>query len=127
MLKNLFSTLLIIFITLVQFNCSDSDDFRRRMSPQERAAQLKEKLDLTDAQAKQIEEIYVDFQDRMAENRDKFQGDREQMRQLMLENREKTELKIVEILTDEQRIKYEEYREEREAQRRERMQGRRER
>jgi hypothetical protein len=112
----------IIFSVLV--SCSDDSDQRRRMTPQQRAAELKEQLDLTDEQTKMIENIYTESQQIMRENREKFEGDRQQMRHVMLENREKTNKLVEEVLFEDQKEKYQEILQERMEQMRERRQNR---
>ena len=61
----------------------------------------------------------------MAEDRELYRGDREQMREMMRQNREETDELIEEILTEEQLIEYQEYRAKREEEIRERRSGRR--
>jgi hypothetical protein len=112
----------IIFSVLV--SCSDDSDQRRRMTPQQRAAELKEQLDLTDEQTKMIENIYTESQQIMRETREKFEGDRQQMRHVMLENREKTNKLVEEVLFEDQKEKYQEILQERMEQMRERRQNR---
>lgn len=112
MIKNIYLILLLVFMSVTFFNCSEDQDFRRRMNPQERAAELKDHLDLTDEQAKQIETILIESQNKMSEMRKNFEGDREQMRNAMMNSREEVEKKIEEILYEDQKIKYQEYRDE---------------
>ena len=125
MIKNLYALVLIFFLLFTLINCSDDQQNRRRMSPQERATQLQEELDLTDEQTKQSEKIFVESQKRMAEDRELYRGDREQMREMMRQNREETDELIEEILSEEQLLKYKEYRAKREEEIRERRSGRR--
>lgn len=55
--------------------CSkDSPDPRARFTPEERAKQLKERLDLTDEQAELIKQIYIESDRKMADFRDQFPG-----------------------------------------------------
>ena len=125
MTKNLGTLVLIFFLLFTLINCSDDQQSRRRMSPQERATQLQKELDLTDEQTKQFEKIFIESQKKMAEDRELYRGDREQMREMMRQNREETDELIEEILTAEQLVKYQEYRAEREEEIRERRGSRR--
>jgi hypothetical protein len=94
------------------------------MTPEERAAQLKERLDLTDDQTKKVEQIYRESQEKISEMRDQFAGDRSQMRENMMEQRHEINRKIEEILYDDQIGLYREYLEERQQFRRDRRQQR---
>jgi hypothetical protein len=71
------------------------------MSPADRAAQLKERINLTDEQAKHVEQIYQESADQMSEMRNQF-DDRSQMREQMMKNREEVNNRIEEILNDDQ-------------------------
>lgn len=122
-MKNPYSYLLIIFL-FSTLNCSDSQNFQGRMTPEERAAQLKERLDLTDDQTKKVEQIYRESQEKISEMRDQFAGDRSQMRENMMEQRHEINRKIEEILYDDQIGLYREYLEERQQFRRDRRQQR---
>lgn len=110
----------IVIFSLSAIYCADDQNPRRRMSPAERTAQLKEELELSDEQAQKIEEIYTDSQKKMAEARESLGNDREQMREIFQQNREKTEEQIEAILTEDQLIKYQEYRAKRDERMRER-------
>jgi len=112
--------LMLLILPFVFIRCSDDDSFRRRLTPDERAAELKTQLGLTDEQTQQIKQILIESRERIAADREKFQGDRETMRRLMRENWEETERQIEEILDDEQKEKYQELRDQREERMRER-------
>ena len=116
--------ILTLFLTVLQ--CSDNQNFQGRMSPEERAAQLKERLDLTQEQTKEVEIIYTEWREKMSEMRDQFDGDREQMREQMMASRDEINKKIEDILYEDQIKLYREYQEERRQFRRER-QGQRQR
>lgn len=124
-MKKLQYLLFLAFFLLSVIYCSESQDFPGRMSPEDRAARLKELLDLTDEQTKKVEQIYKKSQEKMSEMREQFQGDRSQMREKMMENQEETTKKIEEILYEDQITLFREYQEEREEQRRERREQRR--
>jgi hypothetical protein len=109
------------------FYCSNNDQGRRRFSPQEMAKQLQEELSLTEKQTQQVEQIYVESQEEMAKIRENLGGDRNKVREMMIENREKVDQRIQEILTDEQKTKFEQYRQERDSRMRERGHERRDR
>ena len=117
-------TLTILILSAI--HCSDSQNFQGRMSPEERAAQLKERLDLTDEQTKEIVKIYKESQEKMTQMRDQFGGDRDKMREKMSTYREEIEKKIEGVLYEDQIELYREYQEERRQFRRER-QGQRQR
>ena len=121
MLNKLLFTLILTTFTFTLFTCSGESgdrEFRGRMNPEQRAAQLKEALDLNSEQTKQIEQIFIESQEKMAKMREDFEGDRSQMRQFMMESREEVDGLIKEMLTEEQKTKYEHYQQEREERRR---------
>jgi len=127
MVKKSIYILFVVSISFMVFYCSSEGPGGMRMSSEERAAQLKERLSLTDEQVKQVVEIYAESRERMAEYREKFQADRELMRDVIRENRMETDKIIEEILTEEQKVLFKEYQDEREEQRREWRSGRRDR
>jgi Skp family chaperone for outer membrane proteins len=123
MLKKWVFTLILTTFIFTFFSCSgESGDSRNRgrMSPEQRAAQLKEALDLNSDQTKQIEQIFIESQEKMAKLREDSQGDRSQMRELMRESREEVDKRMGEVLTEEQKAKYQEYQQDREERRRSR-------
>jgi F0F1-type ATP synthase membrane subunit b/b' len=123
-MKNLVNSIIIFILIFSMINCSDSQNFQGRMSPAERAAQLKETLDLSDEQTKKVEQIYEEWQKKMSELRDQYQGDRSKMREEMMKNREDLNGKIEDLLYEDQIELYREYREEREQFRRQRREQR---
>ena len=125
-MKNLYLYLILAIITISAIYCSDSQNIQGRMNPVEQAAQLKERLDLTDEQTKQVEQIYQESMEKMSEIRDQSDGDRGQMREKMMVYREETNKKIEDVLHEDQIEDYREYQEERRQFRRER-QGQRQR
>jgi hypothetical protein len=125
-MNRLLNLLIILTLFLTVLQCSDNQNFQGRMSPEERAAQLKERLDLTQEQTKEVEIIYTEWREKMSEMRDQFDGDREQMREQMMASRDEINKKIEDILYEDQIELYREYQEERRNSRRER-QGQRQR
>ena len=107
-------------LLLSVISCSDSQNFQGRMSPEERAALLQERLDLTDEQTKEVVQIMEESTEKMSELRDNFEGDRQQMREKMLQLREENNKKIEEILYEDQIPLFHDYLEEREQFRRNR-------
>jgi Spy/CpxP family protein refolding chaperone len=101
-----------IFIFFL-FACSNENDRRGRFTPAQRAEELKERLDLTADQAKKIEKIYQDSQEKFAKLREDFSGDRSEMRESARRIMEETDTLIKEVLNEEQIEKYEQYRQER--------------
>jgi Spy/CpxP family protein refolding chaperone len=84
---------------------------RQRMSPEDRTKQLKEQLNLTDAQADSVLDILTTARKEMRES---FQSsnrrDRSAMREAMQKHRERTNDAIARLLTDEQKKKFDELR-----------------
>lgn len=81
---------------------------RMRMSPQERAKMLADSLALDSTQTAQVVAIFKGQQDQMGKIREQNQGDFEAMRGAMTDLRKKTDDKIMAILTESQKTKYEE-------------------
>lgn len=125
-MKNFYLYLSLAIIAISAIYCSDSQNIQGRMNPAEQATQLKERLDLTDEQTKQVEHIYQESIEKMSEIRNQSDGDRGQMREKMMEYREETNKKIEDVLHEDQIEVYREYQEERRQSRRGR-QGQRQR
>jgi Spy/CpxP family protein refolding chaperone len=81
---------------------------RMRMSPEERAKILADSLALDSTQTAQVVTIYTDQQDQMSKIREDHQGDFDGMRGAMTDLRTKTDDKIMSILTDTQKSKFQE-------------------
>jgi len=81
---------------------------RMRMTPEERAKVLADSLALDSTQTAQVVSIFKDQQDQMQKIREDNQGDFEAMRGAMTDLRKKTDDKIMAILTDTQKAKYQE-------------------
>ncbi len=79
-----------------------------RMSPQERAKILADSLALDSAQTAQVVAIYTDQQTQMKSIREEHQGNFEEMRGAMTDLRTKTDDKIMGILNDTQKAKFQE-------------------
>lgn len=79
-----------------------------RMSPEERAKVLADSLALDSTQTAQVTAILQEQQEQMGKIREEHQGDFEAMRGAMTELRTKTDDKIIAILTDAQKTKYQE-------------------
>ncbi|MEW5798836.1 MAG: hypothetical protein AB1728_07485 [Bacteroidota bacterium] len=94
-----------------------------RMTADERAVILKERLTLTDDQTKKVTAILKESEKKRDAIRDEFSGDRETMREKMMSLMNDTDKKIDALLTNEQKKKYEELKKER----RQQMGGRRQR
>ena len=94
------------------------------LSPEERAKQLQEQLNLTDEQTAKVTKIFEASQKKAMEMMGSFQGDREAARKAMQEMQAKTDKDIEALLTKEQAKKYEKLKKER-AQRMQQMQQRR--
>ncbi len=79
-----------------------------RMSPDERAKILADSLALDSTQTAQVSAIYADQQEQMGKIREEHQGDFEGMRGAMMDLRTKTDDKIMAILSDAQKTKFQE-------------------
>lgn len=113
MLKKSVWIIVVLFLASLLFNCSDDTTRRQRRTPEEHAQQLKKALDLTDEQTAQVTKIYTEMQEELSKLREQSGGDREAMREAMRDFREKTDARINEILTDEQKEKYQTFQQER--------------
>jgi len=91
-----------------------------RFSPKERAKDLKDKLELTDDQAKKVEAIYQESTDKVKELRDNNSGDRTELMKVLKPINENTEKRIDSLLTDKQKEQYAKLKKERAAARQER-------
>ena len=84
---------------------------RQRMSPEDRTKQLKEQLSLTEEQTDSVLVIITNAQDEMRKAfRSSNGGDRNTMRGTVHQQREKTNDEIARLLTDEQKKKFDEIR-----------------
>ena len=125
MIRNAFMLILVFTFSLSLINCSEDNDRRsQRRSPEENAKLLQEKLNLTDEQTKQVERIYINSQEERTKARENFDGDRRQLREIMMEYREKSNQQIEEILNENQIKIFQEYLGEQQERMRERMRSR---
>ena len=89
--------------------------------PEERVKRQTERLvtalDLTPEQATQVEEINREEMQKMMEAREQNQGDREAMMEIRKNSMAERDAKFKEIFTDEQWVKYEEFKAENQGQR----------
>jgi len=85
--------------------------------------ELSQKLSLTDAQKSQVKTILQDQRDQMKQVMDNSSGSREDNRSKMREIHEKASGKIREVLTDDQKTKYDKLQEERHKRMEERRRG----
>ncbi|KAA3611289.1 MAG: hypothetical protein D8M58_15075 [Calditrichaeota bacterium] len=116
MFKSIFMSISILVLFSVTIACSQERG--RRFSLEDQIKNLKENLELTDEQVEKIKPILEKQREQMQEMRDNFDGERSEMREAMTEIREETDKKINEVLTDEQKEKYQEIQEERRSRRR---------
>ena len=79
---------------------------RMRMSPEDRANVLTDSLALDSTQTAQVIAIFKDQQDAMQKIREDNQGDFDAMRGAMTDLRKKTDEKIIAVLNDTQKAKY---------------------
>jgi protein CpxP len=112
MLKKSVWIIIVLFLASLLFNCADDTARRQRMTPEERAQQLQKALDLTDEQTGQVTKIYTEMREELSKLRQESGGDREAMREAIRDFREKTDARINEILTDEQKEKYQTFQQE---------------
>ncbi|HEY6192654.1 MAG TPA: hypothetical protein VI215_10075 [Bacteroidota bacterium] len=89
-------------------------------APKDRAADLKERLSLTDSQTTLITKIFTESQEAMRKAIDSVKDDRQAMRGLRTEMMKKSDERIDSVLTADQKKKYDELVKER----RSRMRGR---
>lgn len=106
----LFVSCIILSLVLIQSGLAQG---RMRMSAEDRAKMLKERLSLTDEQTKQVQTIYEQSQKEMQDVFQKNAGDRDAMRKAMTDLAEKNDKEIEKVLTDEQKPKFEQFKKER--------------
>ena len=86
---------------------------RMRMTPEQRAKELKEQLSLTDEQVTKVTKIFESSQKEMQAKMGDLQGDRDAMRQFFQKSQAKNDSLIKALLTEDQVKKYEEIQKER--------------
>jgi hypothetical protein len=103
----MYRTLMIAAIAIVMFSLSTFA--QPRMSPQERVKALTEKLSLTKDQAAQIEQIYIQTQNKMKKMNEDGKSDRTVMRKMM----EDTQEQVNNVLDDKQKVEFKKLQDER--------------
>lgn len=97
-------------------------------TPGERAekltARMAENLDLTEGQQAKVGEINLKYANEAASLREETREQREETRASMKEIRQQQEAELKQVLTEEQRLKYEARRDERQDRRKRRRRGR---
>ena len=79
-----------------------------RLTPLERAEQLKDELNLTDEQTSKVKAVFEEQDKEMKKLFEKSEDDRAAMRDTMLKKRKETDQKITSLLNAEQKKKFEE-------------------
>jgi arylamine N-acetyltransferase len=101
-------TLLILWVFLSVCGLNQLLAQPRRLSPEDRTEQMKERLKLTDDQAASILAILKKTEEEMRKEFESHHGDREAMRNAMMTHRKETNDKIREILTEGQQKVFDE-------------------
>jgi Spy/CpxP family protein refolding chaperone len=91
----MFKTMIISILAILAFSVMSYS--QPRMSPQDRAKNLKEKLSLTDDQTAKVEKLFTDAQEKM-----KNLSDRSEFRKVM----DETNSQVVKLLNDKQKTEY---------------------
>ena len=112
-------SLLLVFIITV---CSAQP---RRMSPDERTAELKKELSLTEKQAVHVKKIFEQLQRESEELFEASGGNRGALREMMMKKNNEADEKISALLTADQKKKFEEFKKQRRARFEERQRQRR--
>jgi len=84
-----------------------------RMSPKERAKDLKDKLELNNDQYKKIESIFEESAAKVKDVRDKNSGDRGEMMKALIPINQEAEKRVDSLLTDKQKEQYDKIKKER--------------
>jgi len=87
----------------------------RRLSPEERTAELKKELSLTEEQAAKVKSIFEQHDKEVRKLFEASGGDRAAMREAMQQKVKQTDEKILALLNPEQKAKYRELMKERRA------------
>ncbi|HEY6952849.1 MAG TPA: hypothetical protein VI758_10605, partial [Bacteroidota bacterium] len=102
------STLVLVVILTLVVSDNSSAQQRMRMSSEQRVAVLRDSLGLDSTQTANITVIIKEQQTEMQKIRESNQGNYETMRPAMQELGKKTDEKILAILNDTQKTKYQE-------------------
>ena len=108
-------SLLAMLALLLQQSVLAQGPGRGRLSPSERAAELKKELNLSDEQTAKIQTIYEQQEKEMRALFETSGGDRAAMREAMQQKVKETDEKILSLLNAEQQKKYKSFVEERRA------------
>ena|GEM_PF-700186 len=100
----------LVFISMVFIQCSSLSE-REKAMVEQFTQRLRIELALTDAQTARVRKILTESQKQARRDRARYRNDRQAMRQAGMERMRATDAKIEAILTDEQKAKYEEVRE----------------
>jgi len=112
------TTLIVLFLGALASTASAQ---MMRISAEERTQQLKDSLSLNDEQVKKVLVIYKDTDEKRKEIFATGSEDRQLRMEAMRSLAEKTDAKIEEVLTPEQKVKYKELVKQREQRRLQRM------
>ena len=112
------TTLIVLFLGALASTASAQ---MMRISAEERTQQLKDSLSLNDEQVKKVLVIYKDTDEKRKEIFATGSEDRQLRTEAMRSLAEKTDAKIEEVLTPEQKVKYKELVKQREQRRLQRM------
>ena len=108
MTKGIVKLALIVGVLTLMLATASFAQRMQRMTPEERAKVLTDSLALDSTQTAQVVTILKGQQDAMGKIREANQGDFDAMREAMTDLRKKTDDKIMAILTDAQKTKYQE-------------------
>jgi len=115
-IKNIFALLFAGLVSLSVVSAQPVDQPRPPqggpMSPKQMVSQLKKDLNLTDEQSAKIQKIFEAQREEMRKMFDAAQDERDAMFEKMEKQKEETNAKIVSLLTDEQKKKFEKIRRE---------------
>lgn len=109
----LFRSTLLLSLGLLAAVALRAQPQQTRLSPEERALRLQERLSLSEEQVEKVTGIYQRAQERMTKLMEKARGDRQAMRGAMLDVTRETDEEIEALLTEEQKKEYEKFKEER--------------
>jgi Spy/CpxP family protein refolding chaperone len=82
-----YKSIIFLIIIFIISACSDSNERRGRMTPEEQLAQLTERLDLNAEQADKVKTILDEQRKKFSKMREDFSGDRSEMREVMMQSR----------------------------------------
>lgn len=106
--KGIVKLVFVVGVLMLTIAAVSNAQRMQRMTPEERAKVLADSLALDSTQTAQVVTIFKDQQDAMAKIREDKQGDFDAMRGAMMDLRKKTDEKIMGVLTESQKTKYQE-------------------